>query len=227
LILPLEETASLLKAGIERVYHRMSDIDRRLRGKGYPNSVSKYNPEAEIAFSEAFVDERMSAELALTPTKERTSGAKMAIATPDNLWDQIEKEYGINKKTLGRRISFVTDVFTRKIIFRDIEQAYILAASEFLKPAVILAGSVIEELLRQYLKYKRINPARDTFEAYIEACKNNDLLKLAIHGLTDSVRHFRNLVHLAKEKSPKHTISKATAKGAVSSIFTVVNDFEK
>ena len=69
---PMEETAALLKTGIKGVYQRMSDIDQRLRGKGYPDSVSKYNPEAEIALSEAFVEERLSAELALSPKKRRT-----------------------------------------------------------------------------------------------------------------------------------------------------------
>jgi hypothetical protein len=70
--LPLEETASLLKASIERVYQRMSDIDQRLRGKGYPDSVPRYNPEAEEAYSKAFVEERMCAELALTPKRRKT-----------------------------------------------------------------------------------------------------------------------------------------------------------
>ena len=50
-------------------------------------------------------------------------------------------------------------------------------------------------------------------------------IKSAIRKLTDSVRHFRNLVHLELEKDRKHSISKATAKGAVSSIFTIANDF--
>jgi hypothetical protein len=68
----MEETASALKAGINGVYHRMSDIDQRLRGKGYPNSVPKYDPEAEIEASQAFVEERMSAELGLTPKKRKT-----------------------------------------------------------------------------------------------------------------------------------------------------------
>ena len=145
----------------------------------------------------------------------------------NDIWTKIEKEYGISKRAFGKKINFVLDTFKRKIIFRDIEQAYILSTSGFSKPAVILAGSVIEELLRQYLKYKKIPPDRDKFDCYIETCKNNSLLKSAIHSLTESVRHFRNLVHLAKEKSSKHTISKATAKGAVSSIFTIANDFEK
>jgi hypothetical protein len=70
--LPLEETASLLKDAIKRVYNRMSDIDQRLRGKGYPNSVPRYDPKAEVAFSEAFVEERMSAELALMPKRKKT-----------------------------------------------------------------------------------------------------------------------------------------------------------
>ncbi len=70
--LPLEETASFLKAGIRRVYQRMADIDRRLRGKGYPNSVPKRDPRNQIAASEAFVEERLSAELALMPKKRKT-----------------------------------------------------------------------------------------------------------------------------------------------------------
>ena len=69
---PLEETALLLKTGINRVYNRMSDIDQRLRGKGYPDSVSRYNPQREVAISEAFVDERLTAVAALQPTKKKT-----------------------------------------------------------------------------------------------------------------------------------------------------------
>ena len=68
---PMEETASLLKAGINGIYRRMSDIDQRLRGKGFPNSVPKYNPEKEIALSEASVEERMAAELGLVRKKNR------------------------------------------------------------------------------------------------------------------------------------------------------------
>jgi hypothetical protein len=69
---PMEETAVLLKAGIKEIYRRMSDIDQRLRGKGQPNSVSKYEPETEIALFEAFIEERFSAERALTPKKRKT-----------------------------------------------------------------------------------------------------------------------------------------------------------
>jgi hypothetical protein len=149
------------------------------------------------------------------------------VIKPDSAkaWDDIKKEYDVSKRTFGRKINFVTNSFKRKIIFRDVEQAYLLAKYGFSKPAVILAGSVIEELLRIYLQYKNIMPDNNTFDSYIKCCENNRLMKSAISKLTDSVRHFRNLVHLERESSPRSTISKATAKGAVSSIFTIVNDF--
>lgn len=70
--LPLEETSFFLKAGISKIYNRMSVIDQRLRGKGYPNSVQRYSPDREIAALEAFVDERLSAEAALQSVSKKT-----------------------------------------------------------------------------------------------------------------------------------------------------------
>lgn len=141
-------------------------------------------------------------------------------------WIDIQKEYDITKKAFGKKINFVTDSFKRKIIFRDVEQAYLLANSGFYKSAVILSGSVIEELLRLYLQHKGITPPRNNFDGYVKVCEENGLIKSAVHRLTESVRQFRNFVHLEKELSSRHTISKATAKGAVSSIFTITNDFQ-
>jgi len=68
---PLEETASLLKTGIRHIYRRMIDIDQRLRGKGFPNAVPKYDAKAEIEASEAFIAERLSAEITLVPIKRK------------------------------------------------------------------------------------------------------------------------------------------------------------
>lgn len=140
-------------------------------------------------------------------------------------WKAIENEFGINKRTFGRNINFVSDSFKRNIIFRDVEHSFVLASSGFSKSAVILAGGVIEELLRLYLKHHNISPISDNFDGYIKTCEQERLLKSGISRLSDSVRHFRNLVHLSNERTKRHTISKATAKGAVSSIFTIANDF--
>jgi hypothetical protein len=121
----------------------------------------------------------------------------------------------------------VRDEFKRKVIFRDIEQTFSLAQSGLNKPAVILAGGGVEELLHYYLSFRSIAAESDTLDAYIRACEKDGLLKAAISKLPDSVRQYRNIVHLRQESSPKHTIGKATAKAAVASIFMIANDFER
>jgi hypothetical protein len=141
-------------------------------------------------------------------------------------WEAIKSEYGISKKDFGKKINFVKDPFKRKVIFRDVEHAFVLASQGFEKPAIILAGGVIEELLRLYLGHKKIPVTSDRFADYIKTCEDKKLLKRGVLRLTDSVRDFRNMVHLANEEKKKHTITKATAKGTVSSIFTIVNDFQ-
>jgi hypothetical protein len=141
-------------------------------------------------------------------------------------WEKLKTDFGTNKKTFGKKIGFVSDSFKREVIFRDIGQAHLLAEAGFSKPAVILAGSVLEELLRLFLEFKGVKPIKETYDGYIKTCVDKKLLKSPVHQPTDSVRQFRNLVHLKEETSSRHTISKATAKGAVSSIFTIANDFE-
>lgn len=140
-------------------------------------------------------------------------------------WVDIKKDFDVSKITFGKRINFIQDQFIKQVIFRDIEHAYTLCKSGYYKPSVLLAGGVIEELLRQYLQFKNIKPQKDTFDEYIKACEQHGLLKSAIRQLSDSVRQFRNLVHIVKEKSPKYTLSRATAWGAVSIIFTISSDF--
>lgn len=142
-----------------------------------------------------------------------------------SIWLAIESEYKETKRGLGKKINFVKDAFKREILFRDIEQAYYLVNVGFSKPAVILIGGVIEELLRLYLKCKNITPEKDDFNGYIKACENGRLLKSAIHKLSDFIRQFRNFVHLEKEITSRNTISVASAKIAFSSIFTIANDF--
>lgn len=144
-----------------------------------------------------------------------------------NCWDGIEKDFGISKRVFGKKINFVKSQFKREIIFRDVEQAYLLVKNGFNKPAVILAGGVIEELLRLFLDNKNENVKNKRFEELIEICQRKGFLKEEISNLASAIRRFRNSVHLATEKSPKYTISKATASATVALIFTIVNDFQK
>jgi hypothetical protein len=156
---------------------------------------------------------------------EYTVGQKIALSASRTNWEAIRNEYGVTKNSFGRKINFVSNSHKREIIFRDVEHSFILASSGFSKAAVILAGGVIEELLRLYLEYKNVSPLSNNFDGYIKTCEQQGLLKDSVSRLSESVRHFRNLVHLSREETKKHTISKATAIGAVSSIFTIANDF--
>ncbi|HBJ83064.1 MAG TPA: hypothetical protein DDZ88_04155 [Verrucomicrobiales bacterium] len=64
-ILPLKETAMFLEGGLTRCLDRMAEIDRKLRGKGSPNSVPRYNPESERRALEKIITTRLKAELRL------------------------------------------------------------------------------------------------------------------------------------------------------------------
>lgn len=59
----LPELQGLLSAGFRKVYEQMADVDRRLRGKGYPNSVALRSVELEIQRMDKFLDERILAEI--------------------------------------------------------------------------------------------------------------------------------------------------------------------
>lgn len=143
------------------------------------------------------------------------------------IWKLIEKEYEVSKNAFGRKISFVKEPYKRRVIFRDVGHAYMLSQIGFDKSALILAGSVIEELLRLYLKSRNLKPAKNSYNEYIKSCVDNGLLKGAVNSLTDAVRLFRNIVHIENENSKHESISKANAMGAVSSIFTIANDFRR
>lgn len=145
--------------------------------------------------------------------------------TDVKVWDEIKKDHHIGKRTFGKKINFIKDKYKRTAIFRDIEQAYTLVKFGYSKPAAILAGGVIEELLRLYLENKKIEYKGNNFISIIDACKCHNLFNKSTGSLSDSVRHIRNLVHLSNENSHKDSITQSAALAAVASIFAVVNDF--
>jgi len=68
---PLDDAAAQLRMKVESSLKKMVDIDRRLRGKGYPDSVKPYNPSKERAQTLDFLKERIEAEKLLFPKKSR------------------------------------------------------------------------------------------------------------------------------------------------------------
>lgn len=157
--------------------------------------------------------------------KAKTKVENLTVFNEKIIWEEIKNEFEYSKNKFGKKINFVKDPFKRKIIFRDIAQSYYLAKKGCYKPGVILAGGVIEELLKLFLEKNKVKPRSDSFNDYIKCCEQYNLLKAGISRLSDSVRQFRNLVHVNNEKTNKYTLSKATAIGAVTSVFTIANDF--
>jgi hypothetical protein len=186
------------------------------------------DPKITLAGREYLAELREGTEAKhMQPKKQKEPPLASAKGIPDvrGAWLKIDSEYDVSKRSFGRKINFVEDPFTRRVIYRDIGQAFLLARHGFNKPAVVLAGGVIEELLRLYLGHKKVVPSGNNLDSYIRACEERNVLKGAINKLADSVRQFRNIVHLERESSAKNTISKATAKAAVASVFTIANDF--
>jgi hypothetical protein len=239
-----EHEYALLLALRRRLPHRIdttslpsAEVIRELVKAGYLEAIDAssmggmayLDPKITIAGRD-YLDQQLtkSSDRETKMRGVRNDGSKSELRYPvTQLWTDIESAYGTSKKTFGKKIFFVNDRFKRRIIFRDTEHAFSLAESGFNKPAVILAGGVVEELLRYYLEFRNFAAESDTLDGYIKACEKYNLLKGAIYRLADSVRQFRNIVHLQKESSRKHTISKATAKAAVASIFMIANDFER
>ncbi len=218
-----------LPNNIDSRSHISVNVVRELVKAGYLEAInaSSFNGEAYINSRITLAGREYLDELKvkLEEIQMESKSQKEEIHYIANAWKEIEKEYGVSKRLFGKKINFVRDGFKRNIIFRDTEQAFLLARYGYNKPSVVLAGGVIEELLRLYLDNKGVMPEKNTLDSYIKACEGKGLLEIAIHKLADSVRQFRNIVHLERESSSRHSISKSTAKGAVSSIFTIANDF--
>jgi hypothetical protein len=62
---PLLETADLLKILVRKTYNLMADIDQRLRGQGYPQTVAKRHVNGEIEEMDRFIDTRVQSEISM------------------------------------------------------------------------------------------------------------------------------------------------------------------
>lgn len=61
----LPEVQALLIAAVQKIFREMAEIDRRLLGKGYPESVPLRSVEDEVSQLRAFIEERIRCELAM------------------------------------------------------------------------------------------------------------------------------------------------------------------
>lgn len=76
----LDETAGLLKIMASHVYLKMADIDQRLRGKAYPESVERMSVSDKINYISQFIDDHLKTEKALWKSRERALNESKPIA---------------------------------------------------------------------------------------------------------------------------------------------------
>lgn len=206
-------------------YHGNLDIDKNVTD--YLDKLAFQQASIKVkSLLESFIEEiEKFWENKDTPYENNNVVSPIHLCLKEKVWNLIEDDYGISKKSFGKKINFIKSPYKRKIIFRDIEHSYILSKIGLSKPSIILSGGVIEELLREYLIYRKIPLSNNTFDYYIKTCVSNGIIKKPNSHLMNSARYFRNIVHMENEKMPQDSISKATARGFVSSIFTIIIDF--
>lgn len=137
-------------------------------------------------------------------------------------WERIEVQYKLSKTAFGKKINFINDTSIRKIIFRDVEDAFQCLDYNLHKSAIVLSGAVIEEILRAYLIKNDTKLSDNSFSYYIQKCKEKKLLQPSLSLQLESIKDFRNYIHIEKEIRLQFKVSKPMAQTAVSSIFLIV-----
>jgi len=105
------ETNSILSGLIGRVYNRMADIDRKLRGKGYPKNVQRKNVSHEISNMDECLKGHYDAAVLLASEKIDTT-------TP-------ESENGKGGWELVKKISLILGIIVSLIIIIGTYKKYI------------------------------------------------------------------------------------------------------
>jgi hypothetical protein len=195
------------------LYHDHTGYDKFLNFRRLEDSIeefyNKLEPQVDINQPEL---------------QEKENKIKNETELNKEIWKQITKEFGISKRVFGKKINFIKDKYIRRSIFRDVEDSYKLYKKGYSKPAIILGGGVIEEILRLYLLEKGYSFQQNKFSEYVKICEENKLFRTGARRLTDSVRDFRNLVHLENEAKSKTNPSLPMASNVVSALFTIIDD---
>jgi len=67
----LPEVEGLLLSGVTRTFHEMSQIDQRLKGKGFPEKVHAHPIENEVQIMKNFIEVRIKSELDMWQPKSK------------------------------------------------------------------------------------------------------------------------------------------------------------
>jgi hypothetical protein len=108
----LPEVEGLLLSSCKKVFNRMAEIDQRLRGKGYPQSVQRRSIEDKYNRMKEFIQIRIRAEIEMWLTPSSNAESSINKEKPNVF--KLEPSFygvGINLPEAWRRLK---DKFTKK-----------------------------------------------------------------------------------------------------------------
>src|SRR4030095_11259908 len=91
----LQELRVLLAAGFRTVYRRMVDVDRRLRGGGFPETVEARSVKGELQAMTDFLDEWIQSEIAMcqSASSETRSKPEVGGVVVASAWRSFDKAF--------------------------------------------------------------------------------------------------------------------------------------
>lgn len=111
--------------------------------------------------------------------------------------------------------------------YRELESS--LAAHAW-KAAHVLAGSIVEAVLVDYLvstNYRKSDPLEMNLYSAARACKDEKVISESTAELTNVVRHYRNMIHPGRMKRLGETATEETAFIAKSLVDIVLREVKK
>lgn len=130
-----------------------------------------------------------------TLQKIRLSLKGRSVWNKSKHWGKLgKKEIGIGKRGI---LKWIKDRDLQKIVRRDYATAQICEEEGLFKPAIILYAGVLEALLQ----YKINKDEKEKFIDLIEEAMQSKLIKQEQASHMNTIRDFRNYVHVYKEIS--------------------------
>ena len=97
------------------------------------------------------------------------------------------------------KFDFITDDEFRSILTADYEEMFACANSKAWKAVHVLAGSIIEAVIVDYLKAEGLVSCKEAMElqlgSAIDKAKKEEIISQELHNLSAAVKDYRNLVH--------------------------------
>ncbi len=124
-------------------------------------------------------------------------------------------------------LNFISDEKFRNSLESDLNELQLCMSMEAWKAAHVLAGSIIEAVLADYLvsiNYNTVNPLSLTLDQLIGTCKNEGIISQRTAELSNVIKSYRNLIHPGRQVRLEECVDENTANISKSLIEIVVKE---